>query len=117
MANFDAKIRVLLEAQAAYKEIAKIEKRLKQAVQGPKTLSQTVREKKRAQRAAEGQLKNAVALEAATELYERRLREAARAGTFESKTRAKAVENAKKVAEANKDNVRVLNKVNTLLDV
>ena len=114
MANFDAKIKLLVDAEDAYRALAKFEKNI-QGLTDKTGAAKFLKDERQRVRVAEKNLKKALDLTSATELYERRLREAARAGTFENKIRGKAVEAAKRVAEANKDNVTILNRVNTLL--
>ena len=99
MASYEASIKVLVEAQQAFRAIQKLEDRLKN-IQDKATKAQIkgqITESARDVRRAEQRLKAQIDLNAATELYQRRLTQINRAGGARNEQQRKELSGLAKI--------------------
>ena len=116
MAQFDANINLVVNAQKAYKQIADLENRLDK-LSNPKTKRQVqglITQSKSDLKAAEQRLANQVRLNAALERQANLVKGLNRAGV--SGGRSKRVDELVSVGEKFKNNLRIQNAVNTALE-
>lgn len=118
MAQFDANIKVLLDAQAAYRQIAKLESRLEK-LQDPRSkikVRDVIRKDREAVKASEKELRNKISLSAAVQ---RRLtveQALNRAGIENNKEAVQRVRNLQKAGDAGKGILSIQNAVNAGLE-
>ena len=115
MASYEASIKVLVEAQQAFRAIQKLENKLKN-IQDKATKAQIkaqITESAQDVRRAERKLTAQIDLNAATDLYQRRLTQINRAGGARNEQQRKELAGLAKIVETQGDNARIVQKVAT----
>ena len=115
MASYEASIKVLVEAQQAFRAIKELENRLKN-IQDKATKAQikgVITESAQDVRRAERKLKAQIDLNAATELYQRRLTQINRAGGARNAQQREELAGLAKIIESQGNNARIVQKVAT----
>ena len=118
MAQFDANIKVLLDAQAAYRQIAKLESRLEK-LQDPRSkikVRDVIRKDREAVKASEKGLRNEISLSAAVQRRVTVEKALNRAGIENNKEAAQRVRNLQKAGDAGKGILSIQNAVNAGLE-
>jgi len=115
VASYEASIKVLVEAQQAFRAIQKLENKLKN-IQDKATKAQIkaqITESAQDVRRAERKLTAQIDLNAATDLYQRRLTQINRAGGARNEQQRKELAGLAKIVETQGDNARIVQKVAT----
>ena len=118
MAQFDANIKVLLDAQAAYRQIAKLESRLEK-LQDPRTkikVRNVIRKDRQVVKASEKELRNEISLTAAAQRRATVEKALNRAGIENNREAAKRVRNLQKAGDAGEGILSIQNAVNAGLE-
>ena len=115
MASYEASIKVLVEAQQAFRAVKELENRLKniQDKAAKAQIKGLITESAQDVRRAERRLKAQIDLNAATELYQRRLTQINRAGGARNDQQRKELAGLAKIIQSQSDNVRIVQKVAT----
>jgi hypothetical protein len=118
VADFDARVQVVVEAKKALDTIKQIENRVRQLTEDTKKIDIAVQERRSAQRDVNRQrsaLRNALALDAATALYQRRLTQIGRLRGDLNQDQQKTLQLAKDTASAAKEDLDLMQAAATAL--